>query len=119
MTYKRHPRLKHMRDLALGYSEEKNEVDEKDEAIDRGRRNTLAPPERFSNPHETSGVRSRSGGSQYASSRRSGANSIISLDAVNAWSSQEDEGEQDIQEVWFPGCHAVSLQTFLYTVTNN
>jgi hypothetical protein len=99
-----------MKELVHGHgSNGNNEMNEKAEEDNRGRRNTLAPPERFRDPHETSGVRSRSADySQYDGSGRSGANSIISFDAHETWTSEENEGEQDIQEVWFPGCHAVS-----------
>ncbi|KAF2832288.1 hypothetical protein CC86DRAFT_340686 [Ophiobolus disseminans] len=106
MYYKRHHKHKHMKELLHGHGDESgNEKSGAEE--DRGRRDTLAPPERFRNPHETSGVRSRSPGySQCDGSPHSGATSIMSFDAHETWISEEDEGEQDIQEVWFPGCHA-------------
>ena len=108
MYYKRHHKHKHVRDVSRSHESEhgneKSGVEKK-----RGRRQTLAPPERFVNPHETSGVRSRSPGySQCDGSPHSGANSVMSFDAHETGISEEDEGEQDIQEVWFPGCHAVS-----------
>jgi hypothetical protein len=35
--------------------------------------------------------------------------SVQSTDPIHTQDSwDEDEGDQDIQEVWFPGCHAVS-----------
>ena len=111
MYYKRHHKHKHMKDLFQGH-----EADLKDEKRggekelgedNRGRRDTLAPPERFRNPHETSGVRSRSPAySQCDGTPHSGATSVMSFDAHQTWSSEDDEGEQDIREVWFPGCHA-------------
>jgi uncharacterized protein (DUF2235 family) len=109
MHYKRHQKRRQLKEAVLGPDgNSQNAENEKIEDGDRGRRNTLAPPERFRNPHETSGVRSRSADfSQYDGSGRSGANSIISFDAHQTWASEENEGEQDIQEVWFPGCHAV------------
>lgn len=111
MYYKRHHKHKHMKEVVHGHvdehEDEKSGVEE-----NRGRRDTLAPPERFSNPHETSGVRSRSPGyPQCDGSPHSGANSFVSFDAHETWVSEDDEGEQDIQEVWFPGCHAVSDHT--------
>lgn len=81
-----------------------DETCEKDVEQPRGRRDTLAPPDNFRNPHETSGVRNLSPNFSY-----SGV-SIQSTDPVHTRDSwDEDEGEQGIQEVWFPGCHAVSL----------
>jgi uncharacterized protein (DUF2235 family) len=107
MHYKRHHKRKHLKEHVQAH--ETNGENEKSGDEGRGRRNTLAPPERFRDPHETSGVRSRSADySQCDGSGHSGANSIISFDAHQTWTSDENEGEQDIQEVWFPGCHAVS-----------
>ena len=96
MYYKRRHRMKHLRNAVHG--DEKDEMDDEGTEEGRGRRDTLAPPDRFSNPHETSGVR--------ALSPNSIAHSMTSMDPVPRRDS-EDEGEQDIQEVWFPGCHAV------------
>ncbi|KAH7069438.1 hypothetical protein FB567DRAFT_224212 [Paraphoma chrysanthemicola] len=104
MLYKRHHKHKHLKDHFQGH--ETNGLNEKSDEEARGRRDTLAPPLRFRNPHDTSGVRSLSPGYQCDGSGHSGANSVISLDAVQTWNSDEDEGEQDIREVWFPGCHA-------------
>jgi hypothetical protein len=88
-------------------SDETNDDDEDGEKgfeQPRGRRDTLAPPEDFRNPHETAGVRNLS-----PNFSCSGV-SIQSTDPIHTRDSwDEDEGEQDIQEVWFPGCHAVSL----------
>jgi uncharacterized protein (DUF2235 family) len=109
MIYKRHRRRRQAKQLLQGpeYQDENKKLE--DEA-NRGRRDTLAPPERFRNPHETSGVRSRSADySQYDGSSRSRAESIMSFGAHETWGSDDWEAEQDIQEVWFPGCHAVSL----------
>lgn len=109
MHYKRHHKHKHhIKDMFHGSDEVNGVVDNKDEG-ERGRKDTLAPPERFRNPHETSGVRSRSPVySQDGGHHGSATPSVMSLDAVQTWNSDDDEGEQDIQEVWFPGCHAVS-----------
>jgi hypothetical protein len=74
----------------------------------RGRRDTLAPPERYTNGHETSGVRSRSPSCSHDPA--SAATSVASFDMLRNHPSL-NEGEQDIQEVWFPGCHAVSSTT--------
>jgi hypothetical protein len=105
MLYKRHHKRKHARKLLSG--PDLHDEDEKS-GDDRGRRDTLAPPERFRDPHETAGIRSRSADySQYDGSSRSPAESIMSFGVHDTWTSEE-EGEQDILEVWFPGCHAVS-----------
>jgi hypothetical protein len=109
MVYKRHHhRRRHMkRALEGAHSQEQSEKAANDE--DRGRRDTLAPPERFRDPHETSGVRSRS--ADYSQCDGSShAESIMSLGAHDTWNSEEADEEQDIQEVWFPGCHAVSTR---------
>jgi uncharacterized protein (DUF2235 family) len=119
MHYKRHHKRNQLREAVLGPdSSIDNAENEKSEDGNHGRNNTLAPPERFKDPHETSGVRSRSVDfSQYDGSGRSGAHSIISFDAHQTWTSEENEGEQDIQEVWFPGCHAVSHLIVLLDAT--
>ncbi|KAL6706921.1 hypothetical protein ACN47E_005064 [Coniothyrium glycines] len=114
--YKRHHKHKHLRDKLHGsHSEGVDEklhgshsegIDEKLHDEPRGRKETLAPPERFRNPHDTSGVRSLSPGySQCDGAHGSATPSLLSVDARQTWQSDE-EGEQDIQEVWFPGCHA-------------
>lgn len=82
-------------------------------SVPNGRRDTLAVPERYRNHSETSGVRNLS--PSYSVSDRTGANSPassisdMSMDAIQHYEGpdSEDEGEQDIQEVWFAGCHAV------------
>ncbi|EAT89124.2 hypothetical protein SNOG_03919 [Parastagonospora nodorum SN15] len=104
LIYKRHHKRKHAKQLLQGASHiEANEKIEEE----RGRRDTLAPPERFRDPHETAGIRSRSADySQYDGSIRSPAESMMSFGAHETWASDDVEGEQDIQEVWFPGCHA-------------
>lgn len=106
MYYKRHHKH-HLKNWVHGTTDGQNE---KGEDEDRGRHNTLAPPERFTNPHDTSGVRSLSPGySQCEGGHGSATPSVLSMDAMQAWNSDdEDEKDQDIQEVWFPGCHAVS-----------
>jgi uncharacterized protein (DUF2235 family) len=83
------------------------------------RRQTLAVPERYRDRSETSGVRSRS---RSLVSERAGQISAtssvsnLSLEAIHHYDSDADSDlEQDIQEVWFSGCHAVSenlYQTF-------
>jgi uncharacterized protein (DUF2235 family) len=105
LYYKHHHKSKHIRDMMHGSQDDG--IDEKKGEEDRGRRDTLAPPERFRNPHDTSGVRSLSQGySQCDGSHGSATPSMLSVDASQTWESDE-EGEQDIQEVWFAGCHAV------------
>ncbi|KAF1360344.1 hypothetical protein EJ07DRAFT_116892 [Lizonia empirigonia] len=102
MLYKRHRRHREK----FSNSDETNDDDdtclnEKDSEQPRGRRDTLAPPENYRNPHDTSGVRSLS--PNYSCS----GVSVQSTDPIHTQDSwDEDEGEQDIQEVWFPGCHA-------------
>jgi uncharacterized protein (DUF2235 family) len=108
MVYKRHHhRRRHAkRALEGAHSQEQNEKVASDE--DRGRRDTLAPPQRFRDPHETSGVRSQS--ADYSQCDGSShAESIMSLGVHETWNSEDADEEQDIQEVWFPGCHAVSI----------
>lgn len=112
MLYKRHQR-KHRR-KHLSSSDDTNDDDNSDKACredvgkPRGRRDTLAPPDKFRDPHETSGVRNLS------PSFSLGGLSIQSTDPVHTRDSwDEDEGEQDIQEVWFPGCHAVGLPSYI------
>jgi hypothetical protein len=112
MLYKHrhHKHRQQMKDMIHGDHED-HDYDEKDheEHQERGRRDTLAPPERFRDPHETSGVRSRSADrSQLDGVHGSATPSMRSYDAAGTFNSQDEDGEQDIQEVWFPGCHAVS-----------
>ncbi|KAF3049464.1 hypothetical protein E8E11_009419 [Didymella keratinophila] len=102
MLYKRHHKKHHTKHFST--SDETNDDDkdgEKDLEQPRGRRDTLAPPENFRNPHESAGVRSLS--PNFSCSGLS----IQSTDPIHTRDSwDEDEGEQDIQEVWFSGCHA-------------
>lgn len=116
--YTRHPQKKEAKDL----NGVKRLVSEAKD-ISRGRRahshtqhhqdNGLQPPERFRNKSEVSGVRSLSPG---YSTRKSVEGDVPSLASASQTSlqaiqhqleeSSDDEQEQDIQEVWFPGCHA-------------
>ncbi|KAJ8112089.1 hypothetical protein OPT61_g5464 [Boeremia exigua] len=103
MLYRRHRRKHHQEKFPNGDAtdDDHDHDNEKDAEHPRGRRDTLAPPEHFTDPHETSGVRALS--PNYSCSNVS----VQSTDPVHTqdpW--DEDEGEQDIQEVWFPGCHA-------------
>jgi hypothetical protein len=116
MVYKRHRRRKPRKDHSPSPGGEQNE---KTGEENRGRRQTLAPPERFRDPHETSGVRSRSADYSQFDGGHSPAESIMSFGVHNTWTSEEWEGEQDIQEVWFPGCHAVSSPLKTSTTTAN
>jgi hypothetical protein len=71
----------------------------------RGRRATLqVPHEQFRDHAETSGVRSRSPNYSIHSDMQ-GSELESHLGFVV---DEEEEGQQDIQEVWFSGCHAVS-----------
>lgn len=111
MLYKSHRRRHHAKEF--GNSDETNVDDEtchnqKDSEQPRGRRDILGPPDNYRSPHETSGVRSLSPNYSY-----SGV-SVQSTDPFqDPW--DEDESEQDISEVWFPGCHAVGLRSRLGT----
>ncbi|KAF1846023.1 uncharacterized protein K460DRAFT_366867 [Cucurbitaria berberidis CBS 394.84] len=107
MYYKRHHKHKHVNDMFHGQGTDRAN-EKRGEEENRGRRDTLAPPERFRNPHDTSGVRSMSPGYSQCESTGPGSAtpSVISLDPMQTWNSDEDDGEQDIREVWFPGCHA-------------
>lgn len=78
------------------------------------RRDTLAVPHRFRNHSETAGVRNLSPGYSCSEGPTSDATSIsnLSFDAIHQHhhdTDEEDDGEQDIKEVWFAGCHAVSF----------
>ena len=96
-------------EVGRGQGQDHAQEQDHEEHQDRGRRDTLAPPERFRDPHETSGVRSRSADrSQLDGVHGSATPSMRSYDAAGTFNSQDEDGEQDIQEVWFPGCHAVS-----------
>jgi len=107
MLYKRHHhKHRRLRSASRNRGQESEGINEKVESDDRGRRATLAPPERFRNPHETAGIRNLSPGYSQCDGHSGGTPSIMSLDPLRKWKYDEDEGEQDIQEVWFPGCHA-------------
>jgi uncharacterized protein (DUF2235 family) len=83
-------------------------------AEERGRQFTLQVPlnERFRDRSETSGVRSRS---PNFSTRSGETGHDLPVPSTRASSraplptDEEEEQEQDIQEVWFSGCHAVSV----------
>ncbi|KAI8935647.1 hypothetical protein NX059_007173 [Plenodomus lindquistii] len=94
--YKRHHKHHHLKNIAHG--------GEGNEARGRSDDGAHFPPIRFSNSHETSGIRGLSPG--YNTSHESIVPSIMSLNVGETWGSEEEEGDQDIQEVWFPGCHA-------------
>jgi hypothetical protein len=113
MHYKRHHRRHHK---SQKDHSPVRDLNEKPNGEDRGRRDTLAPPERFRDPHETSGVRSRSADYSQCDGH-SPAESVLSFGVHNT--SEEWEGEQDIQEVWFPGCHAVSSPVEILTITES
>jgi uncharacterized protein (DUF2235 family) len=72
---------------------------------DRGRRMTLQVPlnERYRDRSEVSGIRSLSPNLSVRSGTESRASSTSPIET-----GEEEEQEQDIQEVWFSGCHAVS-----------
>ncbi|KAF2845078.1 hypothetical protein T440DRAFT_502714 [Plenodomus tracheiphilus IPT5] len=106
VVYKRHHKHNHSRNI-LNSSEEVDGVNERRGDGDRGRSGALLPHLRFNNSHETFGIRGLSPShDQCDGSRDSVTPSIMSLNVGATWNSEEEEGEQDIQEVWFPGCHA-------------
>jgi uncharacterized protein (DUF2235 family) len=103
--YLHHRRRRHLKETMHGGL--LNGDDEKTNEKSEDQHNTLAPPQRFVNSHETVGVRSRNSGSQ---GMNSAATSELSLDVLHDPKlCEKDDHEQDILEVWFPGCHAVSL----------
>ena len=84
------------------------------------RRDTLAVPSgRLRDASQTS---ARSASPAYTGGDASVATSIsnLSLDVVQnyQYSDSDDEGEQDIREVWFAGCHAVRDSKSLRTKTS-
>lgn len=106
IQYKRHHKHRHFNNVPRSRGNIKG-GGEDSRNDSRDGRDTLSLPVRFNDPHETSGVRSLSPGyNQIDGSHESNTPSILSLNVGETWNSQEDEGEQDIREVWFPGCHA-------------
>ena len=88
-----------------------------------GRLETLAVPGTHRDRSEAPGVRNLSPSYSVSDRTRppSAASSVsnYSLDAIHMHyaTDSDDEGEQDIQEVWFAGCHTVSLSYHvLYTL---
>lgn len=105
MLYKQHHHLHHKKDNSnIDKSGDACKQSEKNLEESRGRRDTLAPPEEYRNPHETTGIRNLS---PNLSCSNASVNSSDPVHTQDPW--DEDEGEQDILEVWFPGCHAVSV----------
>ncbi|KAF2683470.1 hypothetical protein K458DRAFT_305296 [Lentithecium fluviatile CBS 122367] len=110
--YKRRHKYSHNH----GTSDEKALDDEqrrgRKSPMPHSRRDALAVPRKYRDRSETSGVRNLSPG--YSISDRTGPASAtssvsnFSLEAIrkHQTSDSDDEGEQDIREVWFPGCHA-------------
>ncbi|KAF2752803.1 hypothetical protein EJ05DRAFT_446101 [Pseudovirgaria hyperparasitica] len=72
----------------------------------------LQPPRRFRNPSETSGVRSLSPGLRTSVEGDTHSISTVSQTSFQAThhlhleETSDEEQDQDILEVWFPGCHA-------------
>ncbi|CAI6341752.1 unnamed protein product [Periconia digitata] len=112
--YKHRRKHLHMRHSINGHHQQTEESTEqhrgRNPTIPSGRRDTLAVPERYRSRSETAGVRSRSPGYSERSGHYSPASSVsnLSLDALRNIRADDtdDEGPQDIKEVWFPGCHA-------------
>lgn len=76
-------------------------------SVPNGRRETLAVPSgRMRDLSEASAVTGSTGGVHSAATSVSN----LSLEAIINYqhSDSDDDGEQDIREVWFAGCHAVS-----------
>ncbi|KAF2200008.1 hypothetical protein GQ43DRAFT_473118 [Delitschia confertaspora ATCC 74209] len=74
---------------------------------DRGRSGpNLNVPERYRDHSETAGIRSRSPGLSVRSCASSISNFSLTDIRNDHHDESEGENEQDIQEVWFAGCHA-------------
>jgi uncharacterized protein (DUF2235 family) len=82
---------------------------EQGEAEERGRHMTLqVPGDQFRDHSEVKGIRSLSPNLSLRSEiHGSEADSMYPLQV-----DEEEEGEQDIQEVWFSGCHAVRVSKY-------
>jgi uncharacterized protein (DUF2235 family) len=79
---------------------------------ERGRQFTLQVPlnERYRDRSETSGIRSRSPNFSTRSGETGhGIPSTRASSRPPLPTDEEEEHEQDIQEVWFSGCHAVNI----------
>lgn len=118
MLYKHRRRHRHIKEAFHdGRIDEQNEKTEEEEG---GRRDTLAPPEQFRSTHKASDACSLSPScpsNRCGSGRNSAATSIMS-DQIHSHNmsnddDDDDDAEQDIREVWFPGCHAVSVPSLL------
>ena len=80
------------------------------------RRSYLEPevPENYRNPSESAGIRSLSPGIPHRKDDDAGSlfsashSSIAHIRTSLGEDDSDGEGAQDIEEVWFPGCHAVS-----------
>lgn len=109
---KSHARHKHHHHLR--YKHHKDTIGNKSQDRRNQFNRRLQPPHAFRDSSETSGLRSLSPGlssRRDQPGRRSNVSSVsrVSSTAIqHAGGYDSDEDEQDIQEVWFPGCHAVS-----------
>jgi hypothetical protein len=79
----------------------------------QGRRDTLAVPERYRSRSEASGIRNLSPGISISSDILGADSNVtsvsdLSLEAIHHYNESEldEEVAQDIEEVWFAGCHA-------------
>jgi hypothetical protein len=126
--YYKRGRKHHHRIALIAGSEHEKEQDTRGRkpTPPEGRRDTLAVPERYRSHSETAGVRARSRSYSAASERTgpaSDASSVSNLSLAAAIQHFNDEDadddleEQDIQEVWFAGCHAVRLHYHLITTS--
>ncbi|KAH7131975.1 hypothetical protein B0J11DRAFT_548003 [Dendryphion nanum] len=109
--YKRHHKHQHLQNAldAVTHDNEDDEERGRKPSFPTDRRDTLAVPEQFRNHSETAGVRTLSPGYSQHTGVNSAASSVsnLSLEAIQHYEdSESDTEEQDIQEVWFAGCHA-------------
>ncbi|KAF2109025.1 hypothetical protein BDV96DRAFT_503300 [Lophiotrema nucula] len=115
-AYKRRHKKQHHGSLASDREHDKVHERGRQPSQQHERRETLAVPERYRSTSKTAGIRNLSPGYSVAESEQTGptsANSSVSdlsRAAIqhfhNGDSDDDDEGPQDISEVWFAGCHA-------------
>jgi uncharacterized protein (DUF2235 family) len=111
--YGHHRRLFDDRDAHVEYGDELTRG--RKPSVTQGRRDTLIVPRRYRHQSDSVGVRSRSrsgDGTGVYSATTSISN--LSMEAIQHYGDEDSEnGEQDIQEVWFAGCHAVSFSVLI------
>jgi uncharacterized protein (DUF2235 family) len=82
--------------------------DERGRRPSRGNQGLQIPTSPFRHQSETSGVRSMSRSRERMSQDRASTIGQSSFQSYGDGEESDEEAEQDIQEVWFPGGHAVS-----------